>query len=272
MTVKSPLKWVGGKFYAAPRIVAAFPPARDYDTYVETCGGAAHVLFAKAPARHKEVYADLNGDLCNFWMQARDHAHELADRLRTLPYARAVYYHYYRSLFDGTEIEPFERAVRWFYVLRSTSTGWIRPSPVGWNHIDTNASAYRSVVESFEAVQARMSSVLIDNRDFERTVEIYDAPRTLFYVDPPYINAEMYYHLGDFDHERLAEVLNNVRGKVCLSYYPHEKLDRLYPADRWHRQTWHQQKRSSIQHCEELLDATEMLLCNYWPQESLWTL
>lgn len=128
MTVRSPLKWVGGKFYSAQRIVAAFPAPHTYTTYVETCGGAAHVLFAKSPYRHKEVYNDLNNDLVNFWLQCRDHAEVLAERLQTLPYARSLYYEYYRSLFDGSQIEPFERAIR--LVWRIRLRGMLR---IGWN-------------------------------------------------------------------------------------------------------------------------------------------
>lgn len=272
-SLRSPLKWVGGKFYSAQKIIEAFPAPESYTTYVEPCGGAAHVLAAKPPHRHKEVYNDLNNDLVNFWMQCRDHTDALVERLQTLPYARSVYYDYYHSLFDGSELEPLERAVRWFYVLRSTSTAWIRPSPVGWNHIESNVASYRSVTASFELIQRRMSHVLIDNRPFERVFEIYDSPTTLFYVDPPYIGKELYYHLGPFDHERLATLLNSVQGQVCLSYYPHADLDKWYPAPKWRRMTWEVNKHSSIQHCESLRDATEMLIMNYVPltqTPSLW--
>src|SRR5215467_4748783 len=55
MTVPSPLTWVGGKAGSAKHVVAAFPPPQSYGTSVEVFGGAAHVLFAKAPGRHLPV-------------------------------------------------------------------------------------------------------------------------------------------------------------------------------------------------------------------------
>jgi len=271
-TTRSPLKWIGGKYHSAERIVKAFPAPSLYDTYVEPCGGAAHVLFAKPAAKHREVFNDINGDLVNFWLQCRDNLEALTSRLQSLPYARAIYYTYYRSLFDGSEIEPLERAVRWFYVLRSTGTGWIRKSPVGWNNSDSNIISYRMILESFQQVQRRMARVMIDNRDIRRIVEVYDSPRTLFYIDPPYIGAEHYYNQDAFDHEGLSQLLQHVKGSVALSYYPHNDLESWYPVHKWRRITWEVQKVSAI-HGEtpsEIQTATEMLLCNYPEAQDLW--
>lgn len=272
--VRSPLKWVGGKYASADRIVSAFPNPRNYDTYVDVCGGAAHVLCAKPQAGHKEVYNDLDNNLVNFWLQVQAHGQEMASRLQALPYARSIYYDYYRSLFNGSELEPFERAVRWFYVLRGTGTGWMRRSPVGWNNMDTNVAVYRTLIADFETIQKRFSRVLIDNRDALSTIKRYDSPRTLFYVDPPYFGAEMYYEVSKhgFPHTELAETLQHVKGLVAVSYYPHPIIDALYPLSKWRRTTWTQTKTSQIQHRETLDIATEMLLCNYAaPAQSLWT-
>jgi DNA adenine methylase len=268
--LRSPLKWVGGKFHAAPRILAAFPPAHTYTTYVEPCGGAAHVLLCKPNWGHREVYNDLNDDLCNFWLQIQLHAEELAQRLQALPYSRHLYYAYHARLFDGSEIEPIERAVMWFYVLRSTGTGWLRSSPVGWNNTVSNALAFRSVLECFKPVQERLCHprTIIDNRDIERVIEEYDSPHTLFYVDPPYRGVEYYYQVGirkhakqSFDHQRLAALLNAAQGSVALSSYPSPELDTWYPPDRWRRLAWQQHKPSAL----GAGNATELLFMNYAP-------
>jgi site-specific DNA-adenine methylase len=134
--LRSPLKWLGGKFHSAPRIVAAFPPLHCYSTYLEPCGGAAHVLLCKPQGGHREIYNDLNDDLCNFWDQLQNNADALVERLQVLPYSRKLYYDYHLRLFNGSELDPLERAVLWFYVLRGTATGWIRESPVG-DHLIT---------------------------------------------------------------------------------------------------------------------------------------
>src|SRR5436190_18759072 len=117
VSVKSPLKRIGGKHRSAHRIVAAFPEASAYDRYVEPCGGAAHVLLAKPAYKHEEVFNDLDNNLVAFWQEIKSNHEVMLDHLSSLPYARSLYYDFYRSLFDGTELTRFERATRYFYCL-----------------------------------------------------------------------------------------------------------------------------------------------------------
>jgi len=266
------LKYIGGKSASAERIVAAFPNPSTYDRFVDVCGGAAHVLMCKPPYDHEEVYNDLDDNLVTFWQQMQANPEAMRERLEGLPYARKVYYEFYRSLFDGSQLESLERAVRWFYCLRSTGTGWLRKSPVGWDHRSGNVRAFRNALELFTVLQERLHLVAIDNRDVLATIKRYDSPRTLFYVDPPYFGAEEYYEPSKygFPHEELARVLRSIKGYAALSYYPHPSLVLWYAT--WQRVTWQQHKSSQIQIPDRLDIATEMLLTNYQPAaQSLWT-
>lgn len=284
-TLRSPLPWIGGKHYSARQIIGAFPPPSAYDVYVDLFGGAAHVLIQKPLYKHVEVYNDLNGDLVNFWMQCRDNGALLQERCETLPYARSLYYAYHKSLFDGTVLEPLERAVRWFFVLRSNFNG----KPVhaasttadGWliGHKDgahCAAHAYQSAIMLFPVLQARLCKVLIEQRDFAHVLKSFEGTRTLFYGDPPYVTKEQYYtHTDDVvftleDHQRLADILNRTSAYVALSYYPHPSLDKLYPPSKWRRITWEMPKHSQRSNMKHDI-ATELLLMNYRePVPSLW--
>lgn len=63
--LKSPLRWVGGKFRVREKIIAKFP---EHECYVELFSGAAWVLFGKpAESSKSEVLNDLDGELVNFW-------------------------------------------------------------------------------------------------------------------------------------------------------------------------------------------------------------
>jgi DNA adenine methylase len=274
--IQSPLSWIGGKAYSARRIIQAFPPLYDYDVYVDLFGGAAHVLLEKPVIKkHTEVFNDINSDLVNFWMHCRDDAQRFQARLSSLPYSRALYYQYHKSLYSGEALDSMERAVRWFYVIRSSFTGRERESSApGWSGsaLKNDAHAYRSALELFMPLQQRLKHVLIDHRDFEKVFQSYNHPRVLFYCDPPYIGVEQYYRhpFTMADHERLAHLLNDSPALIALSYYPHPILDRWYPIAKWHRITWMMAKHSqrTKEHHEQ---ATELLLCNYAPARgSLW--
>lgn len=280
-TLRSPVCWIGGKHYSAQRILRAFPPPKSYDTYVELFGGAAHVLIQKPPWYHIEVYNDVNDDLVNFWQQYQDHPQELEARCRAFLYARALYYQFHCSLFNGTPLEPLERAARWFYVQRSVFAGQpAAPVAHGWNtgakggHRSA-AHAYQTALDLFRVLAQRFRTVMIDNRDFADVFALYDEPRVLFYVDPPYLSHEQYYRqdAATFtlaDHRRLAALLNQTRAFVALSYYPDPSLlEDLYPAGKWYRITWpvakHSQRTKTTHE-----RATEMLLTNYRPARTLW--
>lgn len=265
--LRSPLKRIGGKAASAQRIVAAFPDPASYDRYVEPCIGAAHVYMTKPASGHEEIINDLDNNLMAFWREMLSDAPAMEAYLERLPYARDLYYEFYRSLFDGSNLTRFDRAVRFFYCLRSTGTGWLRRSPVGWDYRGSNVRSFHSAIETFEVVQERLRFAAIDNRDILDTIARYDSPRTLFYIDPPYFGAEVYYEASrnGFPHEALAQVLQNIQGKVALSYYPHPQIDEWYSG--WRRVEWQVHKSSQIQ-IDRVDYATEMLLCNY-PEAAL---
>nr|WP_304459259.1 DNA adenine methylase [Alicyclobacillus sendaiensis] len=230
---KSPLIWFGGKSKLAPLIVARMPP---HKVYVEPFGGAAHVIAAK-PTADIEVYNDIDGDLVNFLLVARDEPERLVQTAESLPYSRLLYETWKREPLPD---EPFERAVRWFYLNRSGIAKGNADRTTGWRHSrspGTNpAQGYHSAVQLIRDFADRMRNVQIECRDFREVIRTYDSADTLFYVDPPYIGREQYY-AGEFteaDHRDLAELLNSIQGKAIVSYYDHPMLNELYQS--WRRE------------------------------------
>ena len=86
----------------------------------------------------------------------------------------------------------------------------------------------------FEEIQERLSGVVIENRDFEELIKLYDSCEALFYLDPPYHTTEKYYKGtdGSFfnteDHIRLKDCLDNIKGKFILSYNDDEFIRDMY--------------------------------------------
>lgn len=119
----------------------------------------------------------------------------------------------------------------------------------GWRYYKSDSGNPDSVrhwneTDHLWAVVERLKAVQIENDDALKVVRRFDAPGTLFYVDPPYLldtrshrwrgrtyNCE----LSDDDHRRLAEVLHDVRGMVLLSGYPSQLYSELYPG--WRTET-----------------------------------
>lgn len=240
--VRSPLIWFGGKSKYAEFIVRRFP---DHRKYVEPFGGAAHVITQKPRISH-EVYNDIDGNAVNFLMQVRSDPERLQRECETIPYSRSLYEKWRR---EPLPVDPWERAVRWFYLNRSgiskgnakdvASTGWRHSTQSGQNP----AGGYISACKLLQSFSERMRGVLIEQDDFRTIIPKYDDTDTLFYVDPPYVDREKYYALTDEDrrdpeqlHRDLAALLRKVKGKVVLSYYSDPLIDELYGD--WYRETF----------------------------------
>lgn len=263
MKTRSPLIWLGGKSKVAHEIIRRMP---DHKVYVEPFGGAAHVLAQKEPVEY-EIYNDIDGELVNFLMIARDKPEELARACETLPYSRQLY----EEWRDGEWPEDkFQRAVRFFYLNRCGISKGNGPKTyrTGWRHsAKVNAAkAYHSAVELLQSFANRLRYVQIEHNDFREILRVYDTPDTLFYVDPPYFGREQYYAGGftEQDHRDLAEMLSKIKGKAIVSYYDDPLLQELYPG--WRRETFTAIKQVvNGTNCK----AEELLLMNFDLQMSL---
>jgi DNA adenine methylase len=223
------LRYHGGKWRSAPKILAFFPPHR---VYVEPFGGGASVLIRK-PRSYAEVYNDLAGEVVNVFRVLRDPA--TAVRLRELlhltPFGRDEFLAAYQYTDDS--IEQARRAIaRAFMGFGSASfnakhgTGFRSNSKRSGT---TPALDWMNYPDQVPAFVERLRGVVIENRDALLLMPVHDSPATLFYVDPPYpgcVRAEgaitgvrqRYVHeLTDDDHRALARSLHALEGMVVLS-------------------------------------------------------
>ncbi len=236
--------WQGSKRQLAPRIVEALGP---HDAYYEPFCGSMAVLFAKPPVRH-EVVNDLNRDLVNVAvvMQSRPLVGELLARLHFTLAAeelyresRAAVLEPYRGRLGNVE-RAYHALVTWWLgrngcagTRKSRTNFAARFSKKG----GLGATRWRTLVSCVPTLAHRLARVDVLSRDALEVIEkIHDEAGTVLYCDPPYlVKSQEYEHdLTAADHARLAEALARFRkARVVVSYYPHPKLEDLYPRDRW---------------------------------------
>lgn len=263
--IKSPISWIGGKFYQRNKIIELLP---EHKVYAEPFGGAGHVLLAKEPSKI-EIYNDINSNLKNFFMVARDNRDVLMEKLNSLPYSRSLYKEWISEPLPQC---PVEKAVRWFYILCSS---YASKYGSGWSYSTqrSHAKEIRSSTEKIAFLRERLRNTLIECVDFRDILQKYDSIDTVFYVDPPYdgqSSDESYYSrvhnytksFGEQDHRDLAGLLNNVKGKALVSYYPTDLIMKLYPKNKWR---WLEYKHVL---CSKKVDTTreyrnEVFIANY---------
>lgn len=221
------LRYHGGKWRIAPWVISHFPA---HKVYVEPYGGAGSILLQKTPSI-EEVYNDIDSDVVNVFRVARDPAKamRLQELLELTPYARQELEEAYAQN-PCDEIEQARRTiVRAFMGQGSggatdvTMNGWrSRRKEGNWPVKD-----WRGYPQELQFFFNRLRFVTIECREALDLLQRYDAPDTLFYVDPPYLantranqGQNVYrYEMTDEDHVRLAERLHSLSGMVVLSGY-----------------------------------------------------
>ncbi len=244
------MRYHGGKWKLAPWVISFFPP---HKTYVEAFGGGASVLLRK-PRVNGEVYNDLDGEVVNVFRVLRDPetAAQLRRRLALTPFAREEFRRTYTAPADPIEAAAFviARSFMGFGSAASTRThvtGFRTSSKRDLGTSSTPAVEWGQYPDEVPRFVERLRGVVIENRDAIAVMAQHDDPKTLHYVDPPYVhstrsslrnpngNRGHYYRheLTDEEHERLADFLHSAAGMVVLSGYPSELYNRLFSD--WYR-------------------------------------
>ena len=74
----------------------------------------------------------------------------------------------------------------------------------------------------------RLASTTIEHLSWQKVVEKYDRPHTLFYCDPPYWQTEGYgVEFPWSEYEKLAMLAKSIKGKMIISINAHPEIREL---------------------------------------------
>ncbi len=210
----SVISWVGGKKRLRQQIINLFPNEK-LKLYVEVFGGAGWVLFAKDKHANYEVYNDINKNLVSLFRCIKYHREELEKQIEFNLFSREEFF-YQKKMIMFDNLTDIQRAAIFFTLIKHS---------FGSKGLDfaTRSRSKKSALIKFEELSNRLEKVIIEKKDFENLISTYDGDDTLFYLDPPYYNAEKYYNQYELnfnkdDHLRLKKKLENIKGKWILSY------------------------------------------------------
>ena len=219
------IPWIGGKSQLRGPIIERFP-AKEPERYIEVFGGAGWILFSREQHAPMEVFNDIDGQLINLYRCIQHHCTELQRELlmggqQIPPNSRELFFDYADQI-NVRGLTDIQRAARYFYVIRA-SYGADRRT------FSCHKAALMSAIERLPEIQERLQNVVIENRDFEALIKTYDRKNALFYIDPPYYQAEKYYEgFAAGDHERLRGCIGKIKGCFVLSYNDHPQVRELY--------------------------------------------
>jgi len=279
------VSYIGGKSRIAPKLIIPNIPT-DIEEFVEVFGGMFWTFFSmnlkQYPNLKKVVYNDFNPLNYNLFKCVQNPT-ELLRAINSIDCQKQgvdITPEIYKQQFisfqaeifnQGFSVEPgdYEVAAKYVYILTQVFSG---SKPETSSFIDLKGKykskylTFRDKLSKPDWVDHFLKITDVENMDFSDVIDKYDSPSTYIYLDPPYWKTENYYSNHDFDrqdHERLANVLHNVKGKFSLSYYDFPLLSEWFPKDqyRWVKKEF--AKAAAAKKGEKQNMGEELLIMNY---------
>jgi DNA adenine methylase len=212
-SLKTCLRYPGGKSRAVAKMDPYFPDLRNYDEFREPFlgGGSVAIHVTKKYPNLKIWVNDLYEPLVNFWQQLQMFGPELKDHLlhfkSTCPdpgSARGLF-NISKDILEDPVTGNFERAVR-FYIVNKCSFSGLTASSSFSPQASNNNFSVRGI-EKLPEYSKLIEKWRITNYSYDY---LLDRDTTAFvYLDPPYdIKDNLYGNKGSmhkgFDHDKFA--------------------------------------------------------------------
>ncbi len=255
VTIKTPVTRVGNKSSILHILYAVFP--LKYGRFIDVFGGSGSVLLGNPKPPPFEVYNDFDRNLVNLFRCMKERTMATIRELgfcnlnsredfnaikKFFEYETFTDEYFGEELFlteimfpppEAKELQELRTRITQDYDVRRAALFMklLRYSySSGCKSFAAQPMDIRKIFGLIKELERRMSSVIVENQDFEALIKHYDRPDSFFYADPPYFSTEDMYAVGFNwqDHVRLRDTLQNIKGRFLLSYNDCPEIRELY--------------------------------------------
>ena len=273
-SLKTPLRYPGGKSRACVKLDTYIPDLRDYKEYREPfLGGGSVAIHITKKYPHLDVWVnDLYEPLYNFWCELRDNGRTLRDRLVQLKYrhpepvsAKQLFLEAKEYLnHAGKGTEPFHRAVSFYIINKCSFSGLTESSSFSAQASDQNFSMRG--IEKLPDYSRLIQRWHITNLSYEKLMS--DDQTVFIYLDPPYsIKDNLYGKKGTmhstFSHETFHRTCSMMSSDQMISYNSDNLIKERFKG--WNAQEYDHTytMRSVGDYMKDQQGRKELLLLNY---------
>ena len=228
-SLKTPLRYPGGKSRATVKLAQFLPDLKQYKEFREPFlgGGSVAIYITKMYPDLNIWVNDLFEPLSTFWKCLQDHGDEITQRLEFAkqrhPNPMSA-----KDLFDEakeyleldvTERDAIKTAVNFYIVNKCSFSGLSANSSFSKQASDSNFSMrgikrlpeFSELIQNWKITNGRYQELLTDDKS------------VFTYLDPPYdIGSNLYGRKGDmhksFDHDGFATICDRFIGPQLISY------------------------------------------------------
>ena len=272
-SLKTPLRYPGGKSRACTKLDQYLPNLDGYSEYREPfLGGGSVAIHITKKYPHLDVWVnDLYEPLYNFWRVLQDDDSALYETLCDLKSrhpepesARELFLKSKEYLNDESNNDPLRRAVSFYTVNKCSFSGLTESSSFSKQASDSNFSmrgieklpGYTKIIENWKITNLSYEQLLTDDKN------------TFTYLDPPYeIGSNLYGKKGSmhsgFNHDHFAIKCDRFVGPQLISYNSSQLIKDRF--DGWQTGEFDltYTMRSVGEYMREQKDRKELLLFNY---------
>ena len=226
-SLKTPLRYPGGKSRACVKLETFLPDLRDYKEFREPfLGGGSVAIHITKKYPHLDIWVnDLYEPLTNFWKTLQDDGYKMFKRLQELKSrypdrgsAKGLFLEAKEIVNDHT-LSPLYRACAFYVINKCSFSGLTESSSFSAQASDSNFSmrgieklpGYTQIIRNWKITNGRYQELLTDDR------------KVFTYLDPPYdIGSNLYGRKGSmhksFDHDSFATICDRFVGPQLISY------------------------------------------------------
>ena len=273
-SLKTPLRYPGGKSRAIKKMAQYFPNLGEYDEYREPfLGGGSVALHVAQTYPNISIWVnDLYEPLYTFWKQLQISGTKLTNELRQLKSrypdrgsARGLFLeareYLNRDLFNS---EPFHRAVSFYVVNKCSFSGLTESSSFSAQASDQNFSMRG--IEKLPYYSELIQKWHITNLSYEKLMT--DDDGVFLYLDPPYSIKDNLYgkkgtmHSG-FSHETFHKTCDKYKVDQMISYNSDNLIKERFQG--WKAQEYDHTytMRSVGDYMKDQQKRKELILLNY---------
>ena len=227
-SLKTPLRYPGGKSRACIKMDPYFPDLREYKEFREPfLGGGSVALHITKKYPHLDIWVnDLYEPLVNFWQQLQMFGPEMKTKLQELKSrypdpssAKGLFLESKEYLNDESNNDSLWRAVSFYIVNKCSFSGLTESSSFSKQASDSNFSMRG--IEKLPGYSQLISNWKITNYSYDYLMD--NEGDTFVYLDPPYdIKDNLYGKKGSmhkgFDHDRFAKDCDECFMPQLISY------------------------------------------------------
>ncbi|CAN5488899.1 DNA adenine methylase [soil metagenome] len=209
--------YIGGKRNLSARLVAKID-AIDHYLYAEPFVGMGGVFFRRRRRPRVEVINDISTDVTTLFRMLQRHYQAFLDMLKWQLSSRAEFERLMHQ--DASTLTDLERAARFLYLQKTAFGGKVVGRTYGIDRDNGSRFNLTKLEPMLEEVHDRLAGVSIERLHWQKFLDRYDRPGTLFYLDPPYWGCTDDYGADVFseaDFGALRDALGAINGRFILS-------------------------------------------------------